>query len=117
MSVSFEQAKAPLARTGKALCRMAARAESLARFRGSSRQQTPEDFRTGAMHRAANQHLDRFQIDLARFAATSEHYLEQGAYFLGDFLLNRFGRFFSCGVKVSSSGRKRHSCSFTWMKT
>ena len=31
--------------------------------------------------------------------------LYDAAYFLGDFLLDRFCRFFSCTVKVSSTGR------------
>jgi hypothetical protein len=46
----------------------------------------------------------------------AEHHLHYAAYFLGDFLLDRFGRFFSCGVRVSSTGRVRQISSFTATK-
>jgi len=46
-------------------------------------------------------------------AAAGKDYLKQTVHFLGDFLLDRFGRFFSSGVKASSTGRSRQICSLT----
>jgi hypothetical protein len=37
-------------------------------------------------------------------------------YFSRDFLADGFGRFFSCGVSISSIGRKRQIFSFTSTK-
>ena len=72
-----------------------------------------QDLRSGAVHRSAHQHLDRLQIDLADLANSGKNDLKQAAYFLCDLVLDRLGRFFSCGVNVSSIGRMRHSCSLT----
>jgi len=65
------------------------------------------------MHRSAHQHLDGFQIHHAPVLAVREDHLEQAAYFPFDLLFNGFGRFFSCGVSVSSTGRKRQIRSLT----
>jgi hypothetical protein len=59
------------------------------------------------VHRAAHGHLDRFQIQRAGLAPAGEDNLQQPIYFLGDFLLDRMRRFFSSGVRVSSTGRSR----------
>jgi hypothetical protein len=65
------------------------------------------------MHGRAHRHLDGFQIETARLAATIEDDAQQLVYFARDFLADRFGRFFSCGVRVSSTGRARQILSFT----
>jgi len=49
----------------------------------------------------------RFQIQLAALGALLEDQLQQTAYFTRDFLLDRVGCFFSCDVRVSSTGRAR----------
>ena len=49
--------------------------------------------------------FDCFEIEHARLATRGEDHPQQPAYFFGDFLLDRFGRFFSCDVSVSSTGR------------
>ena len=46
-------------------------------------------------------------------ASQSVRILEQAAYFPFDLLFNGFGRLFSCGVSVSSTGRKRQIRSLT----
>jgi hypothetical protein len=46
----------------------------------------------------------------------SEDNLEYAVYLLGDLLLDSFGRFFPCGVRVSSTGRARQICSLTATK-
>ena len=58
------------------------------------------------MHRAASGRLDGFEIEAAAVAPPAEDDLEQPIHFLGDFLVDRFGRFFSWGVSVSSTGRR-----------
>jgi hypothetical protein len=59
------------------------------------------------MHGPTHQHLDCFQIHTSAFPNPREDYRPQVSYFLYGFPLDRFGRFFSCGVTLSSSGRKR----------
>jgi hypothetical protein len=65
------------------------------------------------MHGATHGHLHSLQIHLAGFAPSGEDHLQQPGYFVLDFLLDCFRRFFSSGVKVSSTGRRRQICSFT----
>ena len=67
----------------------------------------------GPMHRLPHQHLDGLQIDRARLMPIAEDNLQDSVYFLGDFLLDRFRRFFSCGVRVSSTGRSLQIFSLT----
>jgi hypothetical protein len=50
---------------------------------------------------------------LSGISPVSLHYT---VHFLGDLLPDGFGRFFSCGVSVSSTGRVRQICSFTATK-
>ena len=69
------------------------------------------------VHRVPHQHLDGFQIDRAGLAPIAEDDLYDPAYFLGDFLLDRFCRFFSCAVKVSSTGRNLQILSLTSSKS
>ena len=68
------------------------------------------------MHGAADECLDGLQIDGPGLADSGKDHLQQPAYLLGDFALDRFGCFFSCGVKVSSNGRKRQTRSLTCTK-
>jgi len=65
------------------------------------------------MHGRAHQHLDCFQIDVARLADANEDGAQQLLYFARDFLLDGVRRFFSCGVSVSSTGRWRQIFSLT----
>lgn len=58
------------------------------------------------MHRSAHQCFDGLQIDSFGLTDAAEGNLQQAAYFLGDFALDRHGSFFSCGVRVSSTGRR-----------
>ena len=60
----------------------------------------------GVMHRGTDHGLDTLQIKLAGCPAVAENDAKQLIYFAGDFLLDRFGRFFSWadGV-VSATGR------------
>src|ERR1022692_3748054 len=81
--------------------RMATGARSQRRLPRTLRQQPAQDLRPGAMHGAAYQHLDGLQIHSACLANSGKNNLKQAAYFLGDFLLDRFRRFFSSGVRVS----------------
>jgi hypothetical protein len=66
------------------------------------------------MHGRAHQHLDGFQIQAAGFAHPGEDGAQQLLYFPRDFLLDRFGRFFSWADGTdSSTGRKAQICSLT----
>ena len=65
------------------------------------------------MHGRAHSHLDGFQIQTPRLAATVEDDAQQLVYFARDFLPDGFGRFFSSGERVSATGRARQIFSFT----
>jgi hypothetical protein len=65
------------------------------------------------MHRRPHRHFDGFQIEVPGFAAPGEDGTQQLLYLARDFLADRFGRFFSCGEKVSSTGRARQIFSLT----
>jgi hypothetical protein len=65
------------------------------------------------MHCRTQSHLDRFQIEPAGLALFVKDELKYRAYFTGNFLLDRFRRFFSCGVRVSSTGLARQILSLT----
>jgi len=69
---------------------------------------------SGLMHGRAHQHLDGFQIQAARFAQAGEDGAQQLLYFPRDFLVDRFGRFFSWAEgTASSTGRTAQICSLT----
>ena len=71
-------------------------------------QQLSQGGGSGLMHGRAHRHLDGFQIQTARLTASVEDDAQQLVYFARDFPLDRFGRFFSCGVcSVCSMGRER----------
>jgi hypothetical protein len=65
------------------------------RSRGWESQQFGQCGCSGLMESRAYRHFDGFQIEMARFAAGTEDDAQQLLYFAGDFLLDRFGRFFS----------------------
>ena len=65
------------------------------------------------MHGGPHRHLDRFQIESAGLAPVLKYQPPQRAYFPFDFPPDRFRRFFSCGVSVSSTGRARQISSLT----
>jgi hypothetical protein len=66
------------------------------------------------VHGRAHGHLDGLQIEAARLAAGAEDDAQQAVYFAGDFLLDRFGRFFSWASNAgSSTGRKRQTARLT----
>jgi hypothetical protein len=70
-------------------------------------QQLGESRRTGLMHSGADSHLDCFQIQDAALLPLGENAAQQSGYFARDLLVDRFGRFFSCGVSLSPTGRAR----------
>ena len=76
-------------------------------------EQILEHHRTQLMRGGTSGHFDRFQIKLTTFTQTLEDHLQQCGYFLRDFTLDRFGRFFSCGDSDSFTGRVRQILSFT----
>jgi hypothetical protein len=65
------------------------------------------------MHRRTHSHFDGFQIQTPRLAPTAEDDAQQLVYFARDFLMDRFGRFFSSCERVSATGRARQIFSFT----
>jgi hypothetical protein len=69
-------------------------------------QQLRQGTGAGVMHRGTDHRLDALQIELASCLAVAENNAKQLIYFAGDFLLDRFGRFFSWadGI-VSATGR------------
>lgn len=82
--------------------------------RGWELQKFAESQGSSVMHGGTHRHLDGFQIEAARLAPAVEDDAQQSVYFAGDFPLDRFGRFFSCGVcSVCSSGRKRQTVRLT----
>jgi hypothetical protein len=64
------------------------------------------------VHRGPHRHPGRFQIESASLTPVLKDKTEQRAYFPFDFLPDRFRRFFSCGVRVSSTGLTRQIFSF-----
>ena len=76
-------------------------------------QQFSENHGAGPMHGRAHDCFGRLQIHTARLAAALEDYTQQLIYFPRDFLVDRFSRFFSSGVSVSSTERARQIFSFT----
>jgi hypothetical protein len=82
--------------------------------RDGESQQFGQDGCPGMMHGGAYRHLDGFEIQLARFTPGAEDDAQQLIYFAGDFLLDRFRRFFSWADDgVSSTGRSWQICSLT----
>jgi hypothetical protein len=84
-------------------------------------QQLAHRGRSGLMHRSPHCHLDRFEVETASLAAVLKDDAEQPAYFVFDFPLNRFRRFFSWAVNASSTGLAWQIFSFTssrlWLRS
>lgn len=72
---------------------------------------------TRPMHRGASGCFDCLQIETPVFANSRESGAEQPIYFEGDFPMDRFRGFFSCGVAVSATGRRRQIFSLTSTKS
>ena len=81
--------------------------------RGFQLQQFRQSSCARFMHDRAHGQLDSFQIQTARLAPIVEDNAQQLLYFARDLLADRFGRFFSCGDRESSTGRARQILSFT----
>ena len=64
-------------------------------------QQLAQGRRASLMQGGSQGHLDGFQVQPAALGAILKDQPQQMAYFARNFLLERFGRFFSCGVRVS----------------
>src|SRR5579863_5743466 len=78
----------------------------MALLRGFEFQQSSQGGRPGLMHDGAHKHLDGFKIETPRLTASAEDDVQQLVYFARDFLANSRRRFFSCGVSLSSTGRR-----------
>jgi hypothetical protein len=65
------------------------------------------------MQSSAERHLHRLQIRLAGLLALGKDASQQRGYFARDLVLDRLGRFFSCGVRVFSTGRSAQIFSLT----
>ena len=85
--------------------------------RGRELQQFAQRRGPRLMHRRTHSHFDGFQIQAPRLAPTVEDDAQQLIYFSCDFLVDRFGRFFSCSLGgVSSTGRSRQIFSLIFTK-
>lgn len=98
-------------------CQVTAGASLLAllRARRITLQQLTEGHSAGLVQGGTQRHFCGFKIQSAVLAAVLQDHLQQSAYFVGDFLLDRFGRFFSCGVRAWSKGRKAQMLSLVAM--
>ncbi len=77
-------------------------------------QQLRESHGPGLMHRSTDCCLDTLEIESAGRLAVAKNDVQQLLYFAGDFLLDRFGRFFSWAGDVASvTGRSSQIRSFT----
>jgi hypothetical protein len=83
---------------------LSARARNRALIRRRNPRQLGQRTRSGLMHGRAHQHLDCFQIEVARLADAREDGARQLLYFARDFLLDRLGRFFSCSALRTEAG-------------
>jgi nucleoid DNA-binding protein len=76
-------------------------------------QQFGESGGTGRMQHRADQHLSGTEIQVAGLVHAVEDDLQKALHLLRDLELDRFGRFFSCGERASSTGRARQIFSLT----
>jgi hypothetical protein len=81
-------------------------------------QQLTEGCGSGSKHGRAERGLQRFQIRAIVLPAVLQNHLEQQAYLPGNFLLDRFRRFFSrdSSFSATSSGRSRQMAALTSIK-
>src|SRR5277367_5243626 len=91
------------------MSRMAARTSHrvLVGRRDRELQELGQGCRASPMHGRAHGHFDGFQIQASCLTAAVEDRAQQLLYFARDLLAERFGRFFSSGEKLSSTGRAR----------
>src|ERR1700736_3577514 len=69
----------------------------------------------GLVHGGSQSDFDRFQVEPAIAAALLKNHVQKSFYFAGDFLLDRFGRFFLwADGRASSTGRNSPICLFTF---
>jgi hypothetical protein len=86
-------------------------------FRRPLIEQVSQGRSTATMHSRAESHLDLLQVQLPGFAPFGKDDPQEALYLALDLPLDRFGRFFSCGLSPSSStGRRRQIFSFTSTK-
>ena len=83
------------------------------RVRRRELQELGQSGRGGAVHGCAHRGLSRFQVEPAFLAPALKQNLKGAIYFALDFEVDRLRSFFSCGVKLSSTGRARQIFSFT----
>jgi hypothetical protein len=74
---------------------------------GRRNEQLFQDLGREVMRRGAGGRLSRLHVEVAALAQAGEDDIQQRRYFLGRLALDRFGRFFSSGVRVSSTDRAR----------
>jgi hypothetical protein len=77
------------------MCFLAAGAGNFAVVRDWRRSQSLHRCSIGAVHRVPHQQIDGFQLNPTRLMPAIENNLEYAVYFLSDFLLDGFSRFFS----------------------
>jgi len=94
---------------------VAARARDGALFDGrlGELQQPTESRCPRLMQGGAEGRFHCLQIHAARLFSLGENPAQQGGYFARDLRMDRFRRFFSSGVSVSSTGRKAQIRSLT----
>ena len=86
----------------------------MVRIRRIVSQQLGQRASPGLMHGGSQSALDGFQVESAVVAALLKNHAQESVYFAGDFVLDRFGRFFSwADGRVSSTGRNSQICSLT----
>ena len=79
-------------------------------------QQLRQSRRSGLMKSGAKAHLHRLQIEAAGLLSLGEDAAQQRSYFARDLLMDCLGRFFSCALSVSNTGRTRQIFSLTSTK-
>jgi hypothetical protein len=91
----------------------AAGAGSLLGFGRIMLQQFIQQRRSRLVEGGADCHLHRLQVQMRGVVTLAKDESQQLFYFTGDFLLDGLRRFFSCGVRDSSTGRARQIFSLT----
>ena len=81
------------------------RASALPRSGRIAAQQLTQTCRARLVKGSTEGHFDGFHIELAIPLKVPNHQMHDGVYFARDFCPDDFGSFFSCGVRLSSTGR------------
>ena len=93
---------------------LSATAGYLSRNRSGLLQQVAERRRSGPVHGGSRCRFDSLQVESTSPVQPREEDAEKLVYFPCDFLVDRFGRFFSCSDRSGSSmGRSLQIFSFT----